>query len=114
MHRGIESNREAWLKQDIDMNREPKKKKKEKCKKWSGKKNFQVNFFLNNAVFGKTKRCQVCNNRSNKKLFGVRTKLISNLYGKFISYKNEKCLTILEIYKTVMYEFLYLKLFQCS
>ena len=43
MHRGIESNREAWLKQDTDMNREPKKKKN--AKNDLEKKFFKLTFF---------------------------------------------------------------------
>ena len=63
-------------------------------------------------------RYQVCNNRSKKELFGIRTKPSYNkrFFRKFISHRNEKILMnelvylglrIFEISKIVMYEFLY-------
>ena len=60
----------------------------------------------------------MCNKRKEKKLFGIRTKLLYNkiFHRKYISNRNEKKkknqilmddlgLSILDISKTVMYEF---------
>ena len=120
IHRVIESNQEAWLKPDIDMNTELKK---------VAKNDFEKDLFklMNNSVFGKTmenirKHRDIKLVTTNKK----RSKLVSepnyhtiNLISEdlsIIEMKETKVkmnkplylgLSILEISKTLMYEFWY-------
>ena len=88
------------------------------------KNNFQKDFFklMNNAVFRKAlekQKYQTCNNKKEKKLFSISTKLPNYkvFHRKIISNKNEKNsniikpfylgLSILDLSKTLMYDFWY-------
>ena len=104
---------------NIDMNTDLRK---------IAKKDFEKDFFksMNNAVFGKTmenvgkQRCKNCCNIKKKELFSIRTKLCYRTFFKelllAIEMKTTEILTnkpvylglsILELSKTLMYEFWY-------
>ena len=120
VHRVIQFNQEAWLKPYIDMNTELRKE---------AKNNFEKDFFklMNNAVFGKTME-NVRKHRDSKLVTTDkrRNQLVSELNYHTTKWFSEKLLaiemkkakvnmnkpihlglSILEISKTLMYEFWY-------
>ena len=120
VHRVIQFNQEAWLKPYIDMNTELRKK---------AKNDFEKDFFklMNNAVFGKTMK-NVRKHRDIKLVTAAkrRNQLVSEPNYRTTKWFSEKLLaieikktkvkmnkpvylglSILEISKTLMYEFWY-------
>ena len=70
VHRVIKLNQKDWLKPYIDMNTKLREKTKTNfCSFWKS------NFWKKYGVSNKILRHKTCNNRKEKKLFSLRTKL---------------------------------------